>query len=243
MGLLPLLEVLEEVPSHLWPERERHYIATLPNLTNHHPGGNVPPSSKGKIRSRETRERMSASQLKLGRRLSEEVRKHLSEINTGSLSPRWGKKNSPSHRKSISEGRKKPVACYDLLGKLVGCFESSQDASLSLGIASSDICRCVSNRWQQAGGFVWRLVEKGFVPPLHIEVMLHNKRKEGWSTKSKAVVQFTLAGEQVKIWPSLNQAARALCLDSGSICKCVQGLYKSCGGFRWSYAEALRVAS
>lgn len=236
-GVRPEIEVLEEVAYEDWPEREKHYIATLPDLVNGHPGGDAPVPRTGQKNSSEHCRRISESLKRRGWKPSKKQCEHLSKINTGPSSPRWGAKNSPEHRRKISEGRYKPVAQYHLTGSLFRWFRSAKDAQQITGISHGDISVCAHGKRQTAGGFVWRFFEKGTDPPRRIEVEIRNGRKDSWSTSPRAIDQLTLEGELVKTWPALNQAARTLGLDTGSLSKCVKGKAKTCGGFRWAYSD------
>ena len=53
--------------------------------------------------------------------------------------------------------------------------------------------------------------------------------------KSKSVVQMTLDGQPVYIWPSLMEAQRNG-FNSGIICACCNGQRKTHKGFKWAYA-------
>lgn len=55
---------------------------------------------------------------------------------------------------------------------------------------------------------------------------------------SKAIYQFNLAGNLIRVWPSISEASRETCIDGSSISKCARGKYKTAGGFIWRYEEA-----
>jgi hypothetical protein len=64
-----------------------------------------------------------------------------------------------------------------------------------------------------------------------------NKKREG-SPKKKPVFQYSLDGELIKEYPSINQAARELGYPSPSgIIGCCKGKQKSTCGFTWKYKE------
>lgn len=52
----------------------------------------------------------------------------------------------------------------------------------------------------------------------------------------KRIVQNTLNDVYIKEWSSIKEAADCLNLDNGSICKCLKGKVKTCGGYKWEYA-------
>lgn len=51
---------------------------------------------------------------------------------------------------------------------------------------------------------------------------------------SKPIFQFTLTGELVNTYPSLNEVRRSG-YDQGNICGCLKGRYKSSKGYIWKY--------
>lgn len=61
-----------------------------------------------------------------------------------------------------------------------------------------------------------------------------NKRN---SSRSRKVKQFTLEGEFVQTFTSLNEAGRVLNISSQNIGKVCKGIRKQCGGFIWRYEE------
>lgn len=98
-GLVPTMELLDEVPTQQWEFWEREYIRVFralgTDLVNTTDGGEgVAPGTKFSL---ETRAKMSA--IRRGKILSPETRAKLSVI-------RRGRKFSPSHCANISTGHK-----------------------------------------------------------------------------------------------------------------------------------------
>lgn len=56
---------------------------------------------------------------------------------------------------------------------------------------------------------------------------------------SKPVVQLSLSGVQIAVFPSGIQAARELKLSSSSISECCRGKRKTIGGFKWKYEKGV----
>ena len=52
------------------------------------------------------------------------------------------------------------------------------------------------------------------------------------------VVQMSLNGEVIKVWPSVVEAEKGTSIPSTSIVKVCRGKRKYSGGFRWRYAES-----
>ena len=55
------------------------------------------------------------------------------------------------------------------------------------------------------------------------------------------ILQFTKDGTLIKEWPSACEAERQLGIASSNICACLNGRYKSSGGFVWRYASSSEV--
>lgn len=53
--------------------------------------------------------------------------------------------------------------------------------------------------------------------------------------RSKKIYQYTIDGKLVKIWDKLNDAAKALSINQGSISNCASGKCKTYKGYKWSY--------
>lgn len=66
------------------------------------------------------------------------------------------------------------------------------------------------------------------------------KAKELNGIRSKQVEQYTIEGELIKVYPSLNEAARQTGLKLSNLNSCCLNKphYKTCGGYIWKYKEA-----
>lgn len=94
----------------------------------------------------------------------------------------------------------------------------------------------------------------------NIDTLMTPKENSNWGTrneriaskndkfKSKPVIQKTLQGEVIKIWPSASEIQRQLGYSFGNICNCCiggyfdnsRGKWHSCNtayGYKWEYAE------
>ena len=60
---------------------------------------------------------------------------------------------------------------------------------------------------------------------------------EAAKKRHKRIIQNTLNDVYIKEWSSIKEASGYLKLDKGSICKCLKGKVKTCGGYKWKYAE------
>lgn len=120
----------------------------------------------------------TGGEINCGYTISEDRKKHLSEINTGSSHPQYGKHKSESTRKKISEARKgmkfsdehrrhlsearkgtqaknrRAVSQYDLAMNFIRRFDSLEDAQNELHVCKANICRAIKYN-RTAGGFRW----------------------------------------------------------------------------------------
>lgn len=53
----------------------------------------------------------------------------------------------------------------------------------------------------------------------------------------KKIIQYSLNGDFIKEWESINKAGSQLNIFSQNIHKCCNGKRKKAGGYKWSYAE------
>ena len=91
-----------------------------------------------------------------GKRASEEVKKHLSEINTGERSPMYGKKR-PDHSKNMSGSgnpRARRVKCIET-GEEFGCVK---EAAEKYGTQNSNIIKMLSGFQKTAAGKTWAYI-------------------------------------------------------------------------------------
>ena len=114
-----------------------------------------------------------------GYHISDERKKHLSEINTGEKHPQYhvhrsdetkkkisesrkGIKFTDEHRKKLSDAKKgkiaknrRQVSQYDLDMNLIKRFDSLEDAQNEVHVCKSNICRAAKQNGGIAKGFRW----------------------------------------------------------------------------------------
>lgn len=91
-----------------------------------------------------------------GKRISEDVKKYLSEINTGEKSPMYGKKR-PEHSRSMSGSgnpRARRVKCIET-GEEFGCVK---EAAEKYGTQNSNIIKMLSGFQKTAAGLTWAYI-------------------------------------------------------------------------------------
>lgn len=120
----------------------------------------------------------TGGEVNCGYKISDERKKHLSEINTGEKHPQYGKHRSKAtkekiasshkgivfsaeHRKKLSDAKKgkpahnrKRVKQFDLSMNFLKEFDSLETAQNELHINKSNICRAIKYG-RTAGGFKW----------------------------------------------------------------------------------------
>ena len=67
----------------------------------------------------------------------------------------------------------------------------------------------------------------------------HAKIHKAELDKSIAVIQCDKNGNELKIWKSAREAAKALNLYPGNISRCCHGKQKTTGGYKWKFAEQI----
>lgn len=55
---------------------------------------------------------------------------------------------------------------------------------------------------------------------------------------SKSIEQYDLQGNFIKTWNSLADASNCLHISRGTLCSCLKGNIKSCGGYQWKYSNS-----
>lgn len=158
-------------------------------------------------------------------RQSEETKQLLREANLG-------KTQSKETKLKISLSHRKPIDQYTLEGEFVKRWGSTAEATMKIsGTTSGTISTAIGDgdRARTSGGFQWRRAEGK--PLSSIPGIKH-------SIKSKRpVVQYSLAGDRLKTWGSVAEAAKALELKRNSIDRVCQKERKSTGGFQWRFKE------
>lgn len=139
------------------------------------------------------------------------------------------RKMSESMKGKNNTKRSKPVIQYTLSGEFVREWPSTNEAGRN-GFDQRTVSACCRGEYKTAYGYVWRY--KGVTYEEEINYKTPNQRRV--EALSKTVLQFTLSGEFVREWPSLNEAGRNGFKQSG-ISDCCRGKQKSHHGFIWKF--------
>lgn len=175
-----------------------------------------PPSRLGKKHSKETREKISLSLIKL---FSDEARK--TEIIAKALATK--KANDSFGKKTTA------IFKYDANGIFVKSYDSIKNASLSTGIHASSISRsCQRNH--KLHGFYFRY-QKDFNGLDSSSI----KIKKFYGAKAKPVDQFSIDGVFIQTHPSAVEAGKSVGARGKKISACLAGEYKTYHGYIWKF--------
>ncbi|MCH5156568.1 MAG: hypothetical protein J1G02_01675 [Clostridiales bacterium] len=136
------------------------------------------------------------------------------------------------HRKQNRGGshvEAKTIYQYTQDGKFIKKWDCISTASKELHINGSNITMCAKHIRPNAGGYRWKYEYVNQLEPI---VKIKKSRK---GLNSKPVVQLDDNGKIIAEYKSLNEAAEQLNIDASSISKCLHGVIKKAGGYKWKY--------
>jgi len=118
------------------------------------------------------------------------------------------------------------VAQYDLNGIFIKTFKSVTDAAKEVEASPGDISNAVNKKQLSCKGFIW--MKDNGKNPLTIRAEFGN---------SKKVVQYSRAGNRVKIWTSATAVSKYYKIDSSTISAACKGEVnkKLIVGFQWRF--------
>lgn len=119
---------------------------------------------------------------------------------------------------------KKHVFQFSMNGEFIREWESAEEVFKELGFKTSSISLACSGKIQQAYGFFWSRSRT-----------LPEKNLSKIKKKNRSVLQFSVEGNLIKQWSSINDAAFSLKIDNSSISKACRGKSKTAGGYIWKY--------
>ena len=123
------------------------------------------------------------------------------------------------------KNRPQPIVQYALTGKKIAQFVSVSEASRETGFNASSLLDCAHRRMKTSHGFVWR-----FIGDIY-------KGEYSQHRIGKPVTQYTKEGKKLKVYPTIEAAARATGLTSANIQKNVGGSNKTAGGYVWKLSS------
>jgi hypothetical protein len=126
--------------------------------------------------------------------------------------------------------RQKRIIQYSLEGKQLCIFTSIKEASMEVGIPSSNLTRVLKKDSLTAGGFIWRY----YPSRKKISTDYIRKRKASKITQSrKAIKQYSFSGRLLRTFRSISEAALKMKIAPCSISNCLAGRTKQTGGYIW----------
>lgn len=135
----------------------------------------------------------------------------------------------------------RPVICLETLT----VYETATEAMRVTG--ATKICDCCRRAYKHktSGGFHWAYYEYGTPMEYYMDLLQQYIEEESaprsMSEETKAMLvdrcrKEVICVETGKIYPSLNEAARAVGASPSNICNCCKGIKKTVSGYRWRYA-------
>lgn len=142
---------------------------------------------------------------------------------------------SNENREKISQLFSKPIKRYSLNGELIKTWKSANEASLKLHIDSSGIRKCCRGVHKQTGGFMWRNID---APD---KISKYYRCKPKYNHRRKKVVQFDKNMNYLKLWSSVDDACKQLCVkNNGNLYRVLAGERKTLKGYKWKYYEEVK---
>ena len=78
----------------------------------------------------------------------------------------------------------------------------------------------------------WADATENMSNPLTLE-----RRRELYKTFCKPVIMMNIDGQAVERFESISEASRQTGMPAGNISKCLRGIRRTCGGYKWRYME------
>lgn len=151
----------------------------------------------------------------IGRKLSQEQKELLHTINIGKTNDKNKAEGNGMYNKIPANA--KSVLQYDKEGNFIAKWKSATEAKRVLGI--DNITAVCSGKRKYAGGYIWKYGQNNY------------------SSNTKSVCQYSLEGDLINTYKSAWEAAKQLKLDSSAIFKVCSGKGKTCGGYKWKFAN------
>jgi len=122
----------------------------------------------------------------------------------------------------------KPVTQYTLEGKKIKTYSTIEAAAKETGLTSANIQKNVAGHNKTAGGFVWKPAETR-----EIEKLPPSKSNYTHTPAGREVIQYSLEGKKLMVFPTLTEAAKACSLSATNISSAVNNPKLTAGGYVW----------
>lgn len=120
----------------------------------------------------------------------------------------------------------KGVLQYDLTGKFIKEFGSSQDVQRQLGFTSSQIRSCCRGEYKTSKGYVWIFKNGDIQNELSIDIL----KERGLD---KRIQQLSLDNKLIKIWFNTSEIEKETNIPKAQINACLRGYSKTSNGYKW----------
>lgn len=165
-----------------------------------------------------------------GRTMSEEFKKKIKIINSGSNNGMYGQTHTDEVKEIISKANSIPIVQLDIEGQFVREWRSVTEAAEYYGVARAPITSVVRKKTTTSCGFIW--VYKKEYEENKFNLFEHLKRKKDLR---RGVVQFTMDGKYISEFDSITKAQ--LFTKTRNIVSACQGHMKHAGGCKWMYKD------
>ena len=128
---------------------------------------------------------------------------------------------------------KSNVVCkYNMNGEFIEKYECATDAAISVNGSCSEIVSCCHHRPHSLShkGYMWR-----FLSECNCNKIEPYKIKKNY--RCRKVGQYTLGGDFIQYFYSVQKAAEYTNATPSNIRRCCKGKTKSCMGFKWRFLD------
>lgn len=124
----------------------------------------------------------------------------------------------------------KQISQYDHDGRKIKTYPSTMEASRQLNISHSHIANAANGRERTAYGYFWNF---GTAPHFDVETFLEKRRISYKEKKGTKVTQYTLSGQRIAQFITLQDAAKSIGKDYTGISAAIRGIIKCAYGYIW----------
>ena len=141
-------------------------------------------------------------------------------------------KDGVKRRRATAILNSNAVCKYSMEGEFIEKFECATDAAISVNGSCTEILSCCHHRAHSLSykGYMWRFLSEcncNKIEPYRIKK----------SSLCRKVRQYTLDGDFIQYFYSVQKAAESVNARPSNIRRCCLGKIKSCMGFKWRFSD------